>query len=304
MADALFSVRGQVVLLSGGSRGIGQSLAAGFASAGAQVVVTGRDQATLEDAARAASPADGPAVVPFVCDVADPHAVETLVRGVVERFGRIDALLNVAGVNRRMPAEKLTLADYDFVMDVNLRGPFQLSLEVGRHMLERGQGGCQINIVSLNNDRPLVGVLPYAVSKAGLGHMTRALATEWGERGVRVNAIAPGFILTDLTRKLWSDPKMQEWGNFNTPLRRLGAPGDLVGPALFLASPASAFMTGQILYVDGGFSAGLRWPIDFENQYTLHLDLRVHCSQKKKADPNGSRGSHSCRPPAGSPSMC
>jgi len=96
--------------------------------------------------------------------------------------------------------------------------------------------------------------------------MTRSLALEWGPRGIRVNAIAPGFILTDLTRKLWSQPKMQEWGQTNTPLRRLGKPEDMVGSAIYLASEASSFMTGQVLFIDGGFNCGLNWPIDFENQ--------------------------------------
>jgi NAD(P)-dependent dehydrogenase (short-subunit alcohol dehydrogenase family) len=127
-------------------------------------------------------------------------------------------------------------------------------------MLERGSGA-QIHITSLNNDRPLKNVAPYAMSKAGLGHMTKALALEWGPRGVRVNAIAPGFILTDLTKKLWSDPTMQAWNKENTPQGRLGTPEDMVGAAIFLASPAAAFMTGQILYVDGGFTAGWAWPI-------------------------------------------
>jgi NAD(P)-dependent dehydrogenase (short-subunit alcohol dehydrogenase family) len=104
------------------------------------------------------------------------------------------------------------------------------------------------------------------MSKAGLAHMTRGLALEWGARGIRVNAIAPGFVLTDLTRQLWSQPKMQEWGLANTPLRRLGQPADMVGAAVFLASAASAFMTGQVLFVDGGFGCGLAWPIDFANQ--------------------------------------
>src|SRR5439155_10108781 len=114
-------------------------------------------------------------------------------------------LINVAGMNRRMPAEKLTEADFDFVMDINFKGPFLLSQAVGRSMLARGKGQ-QINVVSLNNFAPLAWVLPYAASKAALGQMTRSLALEWGARGVRVNAIAPGFILTDLTRNLWSNP--------------------------------------------------------------------------------------------------
>lgn len=264
MQDELFSVAGQVVLVSGGSRGIGRALAAGFAERGATVIITGRDQAVLEKTAGEIAPRTG-AVRPLVCDVADPAAIRRLVDTVLKDFGRVDTLLNVAGVNRRMPAEKLTEADYDFVLDINLKGPFLLSIAVGKAMLELGRGN-QINIVSLNNDRPLKGVMPYAVSKAGLGHMTRALAMEWGPRGVRVNAIAPGFILTDLTQKLWAQPAIREWGLTNTPLRRLGEPGDLVGTAIFLASEASAFMTGQILFVDGGFGSGLVWPIDYGNQ--------------------------------------
>lgn len=264
MNDELFSVAGQVVLVSGGSRGIGRAIAEGFAQRGATVIITGREQATLENAAREMAPA-GKTVHPLVCDVADPQAIHRLTRDVIAQFGHVDTLINVAGVNRRMPAERLTEDDYDFVLDINLKGAFLLSIDIGKHMLQRGKGN-QINVASLNNDRPVLGVVPYAMSKAGMGHMTKALAMEWGPRGVRVNAIAPGFILTDLTKKLWSQPHMQEWGFKNTPLRRLGEVGDMVGTAIFLASDASAFMTGQILFVDGGFTCGLMWPIDFEKQ--------------------------------------
>jgi NAD(P)-dependent dehydrogenase (short-subunit alcohol dehydrogenase family) len=264
MPDDLFSVAGQVVLISGGSRGIGRVLAEGFAHRGATVIITGRDSATLEQTAQAIAPA-GATVRPLVCDVADSASIERLVETVIRDFGRVDTLINVAGVNRRKPAEDLSEDDYDYVLDINLKGPFLLSLAVGRHQLQRGRGN-QINIASLNNDRPLFAVAPYAMSKAAMGHMTRSLAMEWGPRGVRVNAIAPGFILTDLTRKLWAQPAVHAWGMTNTPLKRLGQPEDMVGTAIFLASEASAFMTGQVLYVDGGFSAGLVWPIDFDKQ--------------------------------------
>jgi NAD(P)-dependent dehydrogenase (short-subunit alcohol dehydrogenase family) len=163
-------------------------------------------------------------------------------------------------VNRRKPALDVSVDDFDFVMDINLRGAFLLSQAVGRHMIERARGS-QINIASLNSDRPLKDVAPYAMSKAAMAHMTRSLALEWGPLGVRVNALAPGFILTDLTRQLWSDKTMQQWGNANTPQRRLGTPEDMIGTAVFLASPAAEFMTGQVLYVDGGFTAGSAWPI-------------------------------------------
>jgi gluconate 5-dehydrogenase len=259
MADDLFSVSGQVVLVSGGSRGIGRAIAEGFAQRGARVIITGRNQATLEQTATAITAA-ATKVRSLVCDVAQPAAIELLVARVIRDCDRIDTLINSAGVNRRKPAAIVTEEDYDYILDINLKGAFLLSQAVGRQMIQQ-RSGSQINIASLATDRPLKHAGPYAISKAGLGLMTRSLAMEWGPHGVRVNAIAPGFIVTDLTRKLWTDKKMQAWANANTPQRRLGQPQDLVGTALFLASPAAAFLTGQILYVDGGFSAGWAWPI-------------------------------------------
>jgi NAD(P)-dependent dehydrogenase (short-subunit alcohol dehydrogenase family) len=173
----------------------------------------------------------------------------------------VDTLLNVAGVNRRQRLETFTVADFDFVLDINLRGAFFVAHGFGKLLLAQGQGGSIINIDSLNTAAPLKGVAPYAMSKAGLQMMTRSMALEWGEHAIRVNALAPGFILTDLTEKLWSDPQMQAWGKANTPMQRLGQPEDLVGTAVFLASPASTFLTGQAIYVDGGFTAGVSWPI-------------------------------------------
>lgn len=258
MTDTLFSVKDQVVVVSGGSRGIGQAIAAGFAERGARVVITGRDEDSLRATSEGISGTHP--VEPVVADVALPADIQTLVETVATRHGQIDTLVNVAGVNRRKPALEVSEEDYDFIMDINLKGAFLLSQAVGRLMVERGQGS-QINIASLNTDRPLVNVLPYAMSKAGMAHMTRGLAAEWGAAGVRVNSLAPGFILTDLTKKLWSDPGMQAWGKTNTPQERLGTPDDMIGTAIFLASPAAAFVTGQTIYVDGGFTAGWAWPI-------------------------------------------
>ena len=240
MSDELFSVAGQVVLVSGASRGIGRAIAAGFAERGAKVIITGREQETLTATADEIAGPAGP-VDTVVCDVASLPDIEQLIPTVMGRHGRIDTLVNVAGVN--------------------LRGLYFLSQAVGKTMIERQQGSI-INIDSLNTYAPLKGVLPYAISKAGVSMMTRGMASEWGPHGVRVNALAPGFILTDMTNKLWSIPKMQEWGYANTPLRRLGKTEDMIGTVIYLASKASEFMTGQVLYVDGGMSAGLQWPID------------------------------------------
>ena len=259
MSEELFSVAGQNVVVTGGSRGIGRAIAEGFAARGANVLICSRTQESVETALKemqdAGLKADGVA-----CDVSDEQQILTTVQTAISRLGPIDTLVNVAGVNRRKRAETVTADDYDFILDTNLRGAFLMSREVGKHMIER-KSGAQINIESLNTWMPLKGVLPYAMSKFGMQGMTRGLALEWGRHGVRVNSLAPGFILTDLTRKLWSDPEMQAWNQANAPLGRLGEPEDMVGTAIFLASKASAFMTGQTLYVDGGFSAGWSWPI-------------------------------------------
>ena len=257
----LFSVEDHVTLVSGGSRGIGEAIARGFAERGARVIITGRDQATLDAAAEAIQGQH--AVKTMVCDVASRDQISSVVDDIVAEHGRIDTLINVAGVNRRKRVEDVTDADYDFILDINLKGAFVLSQAVGRQMMEQ-KSGSQINIESLNTYAPLKGVAPYAMSKGGLQMMTRALALEWGPHNVRVNSLAPGFILTDLTQKLWSDPTMQNWGNTNTPLGRLGIPDDMIGTAVFLASNAAAFLTGQSIYVDGGFSAGMNWPIPLD----------------------------------------
>ena len=264
MTDALFEVRDRVVIVSGGSRGIGKAIAQGFADRDAMVIVTGRDEKSVASTALEID-ADRGKVQGIVCDVAQAKDIEHLVDNTMSQFGHIDTLVNVAGVNRRKSSLEITEEDYDFVMDINLKGAFLLSKAVGKHMVERGSGS-QINITSLNNDRPLLNVAPYAMSKAAMGHMTKSLAMEWGPFGVRVNGLAPGFILTDLTKKLWSDERMQAWGKSNTPQRRLGKPEDMVGTAIFLASEAAQFMTGQILYVDGGFTAGWAWPIPDNSQ--------------------------------------
>ncbi|MGQ0635595.1 MAG: SDR family NAD(P)-dependent oxidoreductase [Planctomycetaceae bacterium] len=260
MPDNLFSVSDQVILVSGGSRGIGKALAAAFAARGANTIITGRDAGALAATAREISTGEYP-VEHVACDVADLTHIDRLVKTVIDTHGRIDTLVNVAGVNKRKKVETFTPEEFDFILDINLRGMFFLSQAAGRHMIGQ-KAGTIINIDSLNTNSPLKGVLPYAISKAGVSMMTRGMAAEWGEHGVRVNAIAPGFILTDLTNKLWSSPTMQAWNRQVCPLQRLGTVDDLVGAAIFLASNASAFMTGQVIYVDGGMSAGTLWPIE------------------------------------------
>ncbi len=259
MSDEMFSVEGQHVLITGGSRGIGRAIAEGFAVRGAKVLICSRSRESVDAAVQEMTTA-GLSVTGLTCDVSESEQIKATVAAAIEQLGHINTLINVAGVNRRQRAETFTADDYDFILDTNLRGAFLMSLEVGRHMIER-KSGTQINVESLNTWMPLKGVLPYAMSKFGMQGMTRGLALEWGRHGIRVNSLAPGFVLTDLTKKLWSDPTMQAWNEANAPLGRLAQPEDMIGTAIFLAAKASAFMTGQTLYVDGGFSSGWNWPI-------------------------------------------
>lgn len=260
MQDKLFSVTDQVVLVAGASRGIGRALAEGFAERDAKVVIAGREADTLSRTAKEISKGRHP-VTFEVCDVAKPEDVANLVTSVIGKFDHIDTLVSVAGVNKRMKAENYAIEEYDWIMNINLRGAFVVAQAVGRHMIER-KSGAIINIDSLNTYAPLAGVTPYAISKAGVLMMTRSLANEWGKHGVRVNSIAPGFFPTALSKKMWEQEKMINWAKTNTPLGRLGDVKELVGAAIFLASPASAFVTGQTLRVDGGVTAGINWPIE------------------------------------------
>ncbi len=260
MTDSLFSVQDRIVLVSGGSRGIGRALAKGLAERGARVMISGRDAATLQQTAHEIS--TGPHLVEFVvCDVAQPDEIVAMVDTVIKKYGRIDSLMNVAGINIRKRAEDYSVEEFDKIIDINLKGAFLVAQQVGRRLIAQRTGGTIINIDSLNSFRPLKAVQPYAMSKAAISAMTRGLAMEWGEHGIRVNAIAPGFILTDLTQKLWSNPTMQAWNDANCPMKRLGQPEDLIGAAIFLVSDASKFLTGQVIYVDGGITCGMQWPI-------------------------------------------
>ena len=221
MTDSLFSVQDRVVLVSGGSRGIGRSLAEGLVQRGARVFISGREASTLEQTAREISTPENP-VEYIVCDVSKASEIPRMLDQLIQKAGRIDSLLNVAGINVRKRVEQYSVEEFDKILDINMKGAFLVAQEVGRRLIVQKTGGTIINVDSLNSFRPLKGVQPYAMSKAAVSAMTRGMAMEWGEHGIRVNAIAPGFILTDLTRKLWSNPTMQAWNDANCPLKRLG----------------------------------------------------------------------------------
>lgn len=264
MMKNLFDVSNNVVLVSGGSRGIGFALAEAFAQHGANVIITGRNEQTLNEACKNTKPSLHP-ITSQVCDVADTDAITTCIDAVMTDHGRIDTLINCAGINIRKSVTDFSPDEYDQVLNINLKGAFFMAQTVGKQMIKQ-RSGSQINIDSLSTYGSLAQVAPYGMSKSGLSSMTRIMALEWGKHGVRVNGLAPGFILTDLTRKLWSDPNMQAWNRTITPMQRMGQVEDLIGTAIFLASPAAAFLTGQIIRVDGGASAGINWPINGDFQ--------------------------------------
>jgi NAD(P)-dependent dehydrogenase (short-subunit alcohol dehydrogenase family) len=246
----LFSLKDKVIHVSGGSRGIGRAIAGACSEAGARVIVSSRSEDTLK--------ATG---LPYeVCDIADAAQVRRAVGNIVKRYGRLDVLFNVAGINFRHAAETFPDDKLDEVLNINIRGNFVMARECGRAMVEQ-KGGKVVNVASLHTHLSLAGMAPYSLSKGAIGVMTRALAVEWAAHNIQVNAIAPGFIRTDLNAVLWENPAIRDWALARTPAARLGAPRDLVGTAIFLASAASDFMTGQILYVDGGLTAGTTWPL-------------------------------------------
>eukprot|EP01065_Artemidia_motanka_P030215 TRINITY_DN36227_c0_g1_i1.p2 TRINITY_DN36227_c0_g1~~TRINITY_DN36227_c0_g1_i1.p2 ORF type:complete len:281 (+),score=100.79 TRINITY_DN36227_c0_g1_i1:56-844(+) len=257
MAADLFCVRGLGVLITGGAGGIGATLARAFAARGCRVAVA---DVGAGRAAKAAEEMSGD-VRGYALDVCDAKAADGAVAAIAADLGGLDVLINCAGVTVRKPAVDLTIEEYDRIANVNTRGAWVVSTACARLMQQRG-GGSIINIDSLVTHAPLRHVVAYAVSKGGLASMTRGLAVELGPAGIRVNAVAPGFVLTDISSALWSRPAMKEWARDVTPLQRMPAPEDMTGAVLFLASPAASMITGQTLRVDGGVSAGMHWPIE------------------------------------------
>jgi NAD(P)-dependent dehydrogenase (short-subunit alcohol dehydrogenase family) len=246
----LFRLDGQCALVIGGTSGIGKSIAAGYIASGAKVVVAGKNLQKLE-AAREELGADG-----YGADASDLEQLRGLIRKVLAACGRIDVLVNCQGTTTLKPAEDFTPEDFDYIVATNLRSVFFACTEVGRHMLERGSGSI-VNIGSLSSYRGWPRSAIYGLTKAAVVNLTESLATEWAGRGVRVNAIAPGFVMTDLNRDKMSAER-KATAVARTPMMRFGETDDMVGAAIYLASAASSFVTGETIRVDGGFlAAGL-----------------------------------------------
>jgi NAD(P)-dependent dehydrogenase (short-subunit alcohol dehydrogenase family) len=255
----MFSLEGRVALVTGAGRGIGRGVAEGLASQGATVICASRTKAELDDAVTAIEAAGGSAMA-LIMDMAEMDSIDAGVGEAIDTYGRIDILFNNAGMNVRQPIDEVTEEVYDRIMTVNLKGLYFLSQKVARRMRTRRQGKI-INVGSLTTGYALAKVSVYTATKGAVGQLTKAQAVEFGPHNIQVNAICPGFVVTPLTQKLWADERMRAWGEGRVALRRLGTPQDMVGTVVFLASSASDYVTGQCIYVDGGFMAGDDWPL-------------------------------------------
>ncbi len=253
MVTQLFSLEGKTAVVTGGTSGIGRAIAIGLAEAGADVVATGRRQQQMEEVA-AEIEARGRKTLRQIADVRDRASLERLLAASLEKFGKVDILVNCAGIAKRTPTLEASEDEWRDILDTNLIGTLRTCQIFGRPMLERGYGRI-INIVSLTSFVAFTEVAAYAASKAALASLTRSLAVEWSKKGVMVNAIAPGVYRTDINAKLLdSTPRGQEI-LMRTPMGRYGQPEELVGAAVLLASDGASFIAGEVLVVDGGYLA-------------------------------------------------
>jgi gluconate 5-dehydrogenase len=255
MESRLFSLSGRTALVTGGGRGIGLAIAKGLAEHGADVAIVARTKEQLEAAGRQIEADIGRKAWTFPFDLEDVESIESLFESIVAETKGVDILVNCAGTTIRGPAEEVDLKTWNQVIGVNLTSVLVMSQAFCRHRKQAGRSGKIINIGSLTCHGARPTTAAYASSKGGLLMLTKTLAVEWAKYNINVNAIGPGYIATELTEPLCTDEKFNEWVLSKTPLARWGQPEDLVGTAVLLASTAGDFITGQIIYVDGGWLA-------------------------------------------------
>jgi NAD(P)-dependent dehydrogenase (short-subunit alcohol dehydrogenase family) len=247
-----FRLDGKAVILTGASSGLGNRFAKSLAAAGADVIITARRSERLEELA-----AHSDRLVPVACDVTAADAAQTLVDTAVERFGRVDVVVNNAGISRVLAAVDDDIDDFRDELEINLIAPYELARTAARWMLANSSGGSIINVGSVlgNGGGGRLKVPGYAAAKGGLHNLTRELASQWARKSIRVNAIAPGWFETEMNSDMFGTDGGMSYIVDNTPMGRPGAEGELDGALMFLASDASTYVTGQVLFVDGGWTA-------------------------------------------------
>lgn len=252
---SMFDLEGKVVLITGGAGALGSGIAKGMALHGCDVVVTGRTISTLEKVV-ADIKAIGKRALAVTCDVTSEEDNNEVVRKTVEAFGKIDILITVAGIAKRFPAEEFPVNDFDQIMDINVKGTFLACKAVGKQMIEQGYG----KIITISSVRAFAGhpggYAAYGTSKGAINLLTKQLATEWAAKNINVNAIAPTIFWTPLTQEVLEDDKLKQIFLSRIPMGRAAVVEDMIGAAVYFSSKASDFITGQVLYVDGGCTAG------------------------------------------------
>jgi gluconate 5-dehydrogenase len=255
MESKLFDLSGKTALVTGGSRGIGLSVAKALAEHGADVAIVARTKELLEAAKQQIQADTDKKVWTFPFDIKNIKGIEGFFKNIVSATKGVDILVNCAGTTVRGPSEEVDLKTWNQVIEINLTAVFVISQAFCSHRKQAGKAGRIINIGSLTCHGARPTTAAYASSKGGLLMLTKTLAVEWAKYNINVNAIGPGYIATELTEPLWSDEEFTKWVLSKTPLGRWGQPDDLVGTAVLLASKAGDFITGQIIYVDGGWLA-------------------------------------------------
>lgn len=255
MADRLFELQGKTALVTGSTSGIGKTLAEGLARNGATVIINGR-KAEKTERVKNEFIEKGYAAHTSVFDVTRSDELLKAAEQITYAAGIPDIIVNNAGINIRHPLEDFPEEDWDMVIDTNLKSAYLVSRVFVKGMIKRGSGKI-VNIGSLQSELGRSTIAPYAASKGGIKMLTRGMATEWAQYNIQVNAIGPGYYKTPLTRPLYEDPEFDAWLKNRTPARRWGEPKELVGTLLFLCSPASDFVNGQLIFVDGGITASI-----------------------------------------------